>query len=115
MLLLALRFLFVIKSVSNRIFSVILKFKKSRRRSFKLQKEMSLKLTVKQIQELPEDNESYPSDLFCMVQFGESMQKFDSDLNTNKRIVKIDSDAEFNIEKEGALKIGSDGVPQPNF
>ena len=61
---------------------------------------MSLKLTVKQIQELPEDNESYPSDLFCMVQFGESMQKFDSDLNTNKRIVKIDSDAEFNIEKE---------------
>ena len=67
---------------------------------------MSLKLTVKQIQELPEDDESYPSDLFCMVQFGESMQKFDSDLNSNKRIIKIDSDAEFNIEKEGQLKAG---------
>ena len=78
---------------------------------------MSLKLTVKQIQELPEDDESYPSDLFCMVQFGESMQKFDSDLNSNKRIIKIDSDAEFNIEKEGQLKAkgSSFTYPEHNF
>ena len=62
---------------------------------------MSLKLTVKQIQELPEGNESYPSDLFCMVKFGESMQKFETDMTSKKRVIKIDSDAEFNIQKEG--------------
>ena len=67
---------------------------------------MSLKLTVKQIQELPEGNESYPSDLFCMVKFGESMQKFETDMTSKKRIIKIDSDAEFNIEKDGILKVG---------
>ena len=67
---------------------------------------MSLKLTVKQIQELPEGNESYPNDLFCMVKFGESMQKFETDMTSKKRIIKIDSDAEFNIEKDGILKVG---------
>lgn len=69
---------------------------------------MSLKLTVKQIQELPEGNESYPNDLFCMVKFGESMQKFETDMISKKRIIKIDSDAEFNIEKDGGTLKGWD-------
>ena len=59
---------------------------------------MSLKLTVKQIQELPEGNESYPSDLFCMVKFGESMQKFETDMKSKKRIIKF-CDTLANIRK----------------
>ena len=41
-----------------------------------------------------------------MVKFGESMQKFETDITSKKRIIKIDSDAEFNIEKDGVLKVG---------
>ena len=69
---------------------------------------MSLKLTVKQIQDLPEGHESYPNDLFCMVKFGESMQKFETDMISKTRIIKIESDAEFNIEKEGGTLKGWD-------